>query len=642
MNASVPNLTALLTGLVALTSTNALAQGSSGARSIPTVVDHQVVDQDADQRVIGLEGLEPARPMMDPPLWTPSAPFQNPPTEAKRVLGKILFWEEQLSSDNTTSCGTCHIPSSGGADPRIGRHPGFDGVFNTDDDVLGSPGVIAADEMDQYLRSELFGLEPQVTRRVAQTNLMAMYQANLFWDGRAEFEFVDPESGEVVFQSGVGGLEIQALVPILSTDEMSHAGRTWDQVREKLTNVRPMALASDLPADMNAALEADPTYPQLFEEAFGDPTINAVRIAYAMATYQRTLVPDQTPWDLWNLGDENAMTPQQIQGFTLVQNSACTFCHPSPTFANSDFFVDGIRPPHEDTGRMEVTGNPSDRGRFRTPSIRNAGLRNRMMHNGGLANVDEILDFYARRNGFGPFFENLDNFGSIDFGANNGAVKDFIQNGLTDPRVANETFPFDRPQLYSERGEANPALVGSGSAGTGGVVPKMIAVVPPNLGNDDFKIGVDAALGGAQAWVAVSSDPPVDGVVASDQLLGPITLNGAGEGLGYGTMAYPIPNNPALDGSQMWMQWMISDAGAAGGLSRTEPARLDLFCSESLPCLVACVADFNADGLSNFLDVSAFLSAFSAQSSAADINDDGSFNFLDVSAFLSAFSQGCP
>jgi hypothetical protein len=345
---------------------------------------------------------------------------------------------------------------------------------------------------------------------------------------------------------------------------------------------------------------------------------------------------------LWNSGDQNAMTAQQIQGFTLFQASNCTFCHVAPTFANSDFFVDGIRPPHEDTGRMEVSGNNSDRGAFRTPSIRNAGLRNRMMHNGGLADINEIMDFYARRNGFGPFFDNLDNFGVIDFGAGDAAVKDFLQNGLTDPRVANETFPFDRPQLYAERGVANPALIGAGQAGSGGVVPKMIAVVPPNLGNDDFKIGVDSALGGAQAWVAVSNNPPVGGVVASDQLLGPITLNGSGNGMGYGTMHYPIADNPALDGSQMWMQWVISDAGAAGGESRSEPARLDLFCSESLPCVVACVADFNADGLSNFLDVSAFLSAFSGQSSAADINHDGSFNFLDVSAFLSAFGQGCP
>ncbi|MBT8441678.1 MAG: cytochrome-c peroxidase, partial [Gammaproteobacteria bacterium] len=58
-----------------------------------------------------------------PPVPVPAA---NPITEEKRVLGKILFWDEQLSSDDSIACGTCHIPSAGGADPRAGLHPGTD------------------------------------------------------------------------------------------------------------------------------------------------------------------------------------------------------------------------------------------------------------------------------------------------------------------------------------------------------------------------------------------------------------------------------------------------------------------------------------------------------------------------------------
>ncbi len=51
-------------------------------------------------------------------------PAENPITEQKRVLGKILFWDEQLSSDGTVACGTCHRPGAGGGDPRAGRQPG--------------------------------------------------------------------------------------------------------------------------------------------------------------------------------------------------------------------------------------------------------------------------------------------------------------------------------------------------------------------------------------------------------------------------------------------------------------------------------------------------------------------------------------
>jgi cytochrome c peroxidase len=50
-------------------------------------------------------------------------PAENPITEPKRVLGKVLFWDEQLSSDDTVACGTCHLPAHGGSDPRTGRHP---------------------------------------------------------------------------------------------------------------------------------------------------------------------------------------------------------------------------------------------------------------------------------------------------------------------------------------------------------------------------------------------------------------------------------------------------------------------------------------------------------------------------------------
>ena len=63
-------------------------------------------------------------------------PPENPLTEEKRVLGKILFWDEQLSSDDTVACGSCHRPGAGGADPRAGLHPGREP--GSVDDVAGS------------------------------------------------------------------------------------------------------------------------------------------------------------------------------------------------------------------------------------------------------------------------------------------------------------------------------------------------------------------------------------------------------------------------------------------------------------------------------------------------------------------------
>ncbi|MGV6815041.1 MAG: cytochrome c peroxidase [Phycisphaerales bacterium] len=576
-------------------------------------------------------------------LWEPFAPPENPPNADRQVLGKMLFWDEQLSSDSTTACGTCHITSEGGLDPRIGINPAFDGIFGTPDDVDGSPGIIETDVNGEYLRSDFYDLSVQVTPRRSMTNFVAMYAGNLFWDGRAEGNFVDPVTGETLAISSAG-LEIQALGPIMSTIEMAHNERDWSEVIDKLTNAKPMALASNLTPDIINALAVNETYPDLFEQAFGDPEITAGRIGFAIANYERSLVPNQSPWDLWNAGDSSAMTPDQIAGHDIFRNSACITCHLGPLFSQMSFVTEGVRPVAEDRGRQIVTGVFQERGAFKMPTLRNVGLRDRFMHTGKLTTLDDVFDFYAHRNGQAPFTENLDFrlTSPIVFSPSDEAlVKEFINNGLTDPRIANETFPFDRPTLHSELPTENPLVIESGSAGSGGFVPQMIALVPPNIGNLEFKVGLDFALGGAQAWVAVSSSPPTKGIVAQDELLGPITLNGMGDGDGFGTMFYPI-DDTSLDGQTLYMQWVIADPNATDGFARSAVAQIMPFCSMTTSCAIACPADLNDDGTLDFFDVSAFLTAFTTADPAADFNGDGNFNFFDVSAFLNSFAAGCP
>ena len=98
-------------------------------------------------------------------------------------------------------------------------------------------------------------------------------------------------------------------------------------------------------------------------------------------------------------------------------------------------------------------------------------------------------------------------------------IQDFIANGLRDPRVANQTFPFDHPNLWSTRPNDKVVRLTGGVPGTGGVVPNMISATPPFVGNVDFKLGVSGARGGAQARLAVSFNPPVAGRVA-ERLVG--------------------------------------------------------------------------------------------------------------------------
>jgi len=399
-------------------------------------------------------------------------PAENPITEEKRVLGKLLFWEEQLSSDNSISCGTCHKPAEGGADHRIGVHPGADLVFDTEDDVLGSPGVRRADATGAYYPDPLFGDEVQVTGRVSQTFFGGIWGRDQFWDGRAGETLRDPLTDTVVIPERAS-LESQALGPILSDVEMAKESRSWAEVTSKLASVTPMAFASDLPIDMADALGANPDYPDLFDAAFGDDEITPVRIAMAMATYERTLVADQTQWDLYIAGDTEALTPNQLAGAEFVQNGDCAACHGGPMFTTNTYRNIGLRPPSDDMGRQIVTGDPNDRGRFKVPSLRNVALRNRLMHTGQITDVADALNFYTL-NGHTHYTENQDENiqGGLDIlPAEKDAIEDFLINGLTDPRVAAEIFPFDRPTLGSEN---STSIDPDSDVASGGSAPKFL------------------------------------------------------------------------------------------------------------------------------------------------------------------------
>ena len=376
-------------------------------------------------------------------------PAENPITESKRVLGKILFWDEQLSSDDTRACGTCHRPASGGGDPRVGRHPGVD--KGTIDDVWGSPGVVYMNADGAPLEHPVFGYEPQVTRRVAPSNFGALWAEEVFWDGRAGSRFVDPLTGEVAIAEG-GALENQALDSLSDPAEMTHPGRTWEQLAEKLRRVRPLALASDLPGDVTAALAARPDYPALFLNAFGGPEITPVRIAFAIAAYQRTLVADQTPWDRYMSGDETALSEQASSGWQAFRRLRCVNCHEPPLFTNNDFFNIGLRLIEFDTGRQQVTGDPEDAGEMRVPSLRNVGLRTRLMHTGEFGRLSEAITFYDTVMAL-PGVDEIPGVGTYVFaltGFDGYDLVTFLGTALVDPRVADETFPFDRPRLRSE------------------------------------------------------------------------------------------------------------------------------------------------------------------------------------------------
>jgi cytochrome c peroxidase len=377
-------------------------------------------------------------------------PAENPITEPKRVLGKILFWDEQLSSNDTVACGTCHRPAAGGADPRAGRNPGTDA--GTIDDVQGSPGIALLNADNQPVKHPVFDLGPQITRRRAPSNFGALWADEVFWDGRAGSVFNDPITGKVAIARG-GALENQALASLSDPAEMARPARPWQELTRKLEHVTPLALAGRLPPDVEAALGNEASYPQLFAQAFGDAAITPLRIAFAIATYERTLVADQAPWDRYEAGDASALGESARYGWQALQDFRCVNCHKPPLFTNNDFANIGLRRSDFDLGREAITHDTEDRGEMKIPSLRNVGLRRHLMHTGEFGGLASAVGFYIQ----GPAFPERDEIpgaGAYSFNMDSFAERDistFLAEGLTDPRVAAEQYPFDRPLLGSER-----------------------------------------------------------------------------------------------------------------------------------------------------------------------------------------------
>ena len=184
------------------------------------------------------------------------------------------------------------------------------------------------------------------------------YAKKLFWDGRAD------------------SLEEQMSVPLHAENEM--AGEDSETI---------------------ARIEAIPKYVQLFEAAYGKDSITIKNVKSAIASFERTIISNNSPFDKYAAGQFDALTAQQRRGLALFRSAAtrCFECHAAPTFGLDDFFVTGV-PDLEglprDAGRAAIASDGQD-GAFKAPSLRNVALTGPYMHNGAFATLEEVLWFYA-------------------------------------------------------------------------------------------------------------------------------------------------------------------------------------------------------------------------------------------------------
>lgn len=223
---------------------------------------------------------------------------------------------------------------------------------------------------------------------------------------RPDHGFASPER----FPTGAHGRRGERSAPTLFNRAFG-ASQMWDgrfatleeQVLAPIEAENEMALT--VPEAL-ARLAAHPEYPALFGAAFagreaGPP--RADELARALAAFVRRLFLGDSPVDRFREGRFSALSPEERGGLWVFESKGgCWRCHAGDNFTDEEFHNTGVGASEgrAEPGREAVTGRDGDRGRFKTPTLRGLAFTAPYMHDGSLATLEEVVEFY--RNGGGP------------------------------------------------------------------------------------------------------------------------------------------------------------------------------------------------------------------------------------------------
>jgi cytochrome c peroxidase len=174
----------------------------------------------------------------------------------------------------------------------------------------------------------------------------------------------------------------------------------WDGRAATLEDQVGMALAGrtdlDLPAtDAAARIANDRNYVAEFRAAFAE-AVSARDLVRALATFVRGQLSGGSAFDRFSAGDRSALSARARLGFDLFSGKAnCWRCHAGPLLTDERFHNTGVSW-GRDPGRFEFTRHPEDRGRFKTPSLRNVAITAPYMHDGSITSLESVIEFYDR------------------------------------------------------------------------------------------------------------------------------------------------------------------------------------------------------------------------------------------------------
>lgn len=239
---------------------------------------------------------------------------------------------------------------------ELGRQLYFDGRLSADGTVSCAT-CHAPDKGFSDGRPTSTGIKGQVGGRNAPVAINRLFSQEQFWDGRA------------------ASLEDQALGPIQNPIEM---GNTLKKVVAKLRAIRG--------------------YREQFTQVFGTD-VTATGIGKAIAAFERTLVCGNSAFDRYEEGDDAALSAGEQRGLELFREKAnCVRCHTGFAFTDERYHNIGVGmdKPKPDIGRYTITKKISDKGAFKTPTLRNIAASAPYLHDGSAKTLEDVIEFYDK------------------------------------------------------------------------------------------------------------------------------------------------------------------------------------------------------------------------------------------------------
>lgn len=170
-----------------------------------------------------------------------------------------------------------------------------------------------------------------------------------------------------------------------------------EQAGGPIANPGEMAASHTLAIDV---LQSIPEYVVEFKQVFGSELITIDKVTQAIAEFEKTLVTPNSRFDQWLLGDEDAITDEELEGYMLFKESGCVACHLGEAVGGTSFQKMGIVEPYQATsdaeGRSAVTGEGADRFMFKVPTLRNVELTYPYFHDGEAETLTEAVDVMGR------------------------------------------------------------------------------------------------------------------------------------------------------------------------------------------------------------------------------------------------------